>query len=83
MRAALGTDEHGIALREITRVFSGLLDLDQATIAVLAASGRNALGHNRAPGVFADVDHFCAGVGLLHIVDDGDGIKFTLGIIAQ
>src|SRR5207247_9573292 len=52
-------------------------------IAVLAVASVDAFGDNGAAGVFADVDHFGAGVGLLIIVGHRDRIKFADRIIAE
>mgnify|MGYP007051396142 CR=1 FL=1 len=42
-----------------------LLYLHQTPIAVLAVPGRDALGHDGAARVLADVDHLRPGVGLI------------------
>ena len=44
--------------------------------------GGDTLGNDRAFGVLADVDHLRAGVGLLIIVGQRNGIKLTDGIVA-
>ena len=69
MRPAAGTNQHGIALRKIARIFRALADFNQAAITVLPASRRNAFRNNGAFGVFADVNHLRAGIGLLHIAN--------------
>jgi len=46
------------------------LHAHQAAVAVLAEARRDALRDDRAAGVFADVDHLGAGVGLLVVVGD-------------
>src|SRR5271170_3314219 len=83
VRAAFIANEHRIALRKIPRVRRGLLDFYEAAITVLSASGGNAFRDNRAARVLADVRHLRAGVGLLIIVHDGNGIKFADGIVAE
>ena len=44
-------------------------DFHQSPVGVLTMPGRDALGHDGAAGVLADVDHLGAGVGLLVVVD--------------
>src|SRR5439155_9055345 len=62
---------------------SGPLEyLHHAAIAVLAVPGGDALGHDRAPGVPADVDHLGAGVGLLVVVGDGHGVELANRVLA-
>ena len=36
----------------------------------------------RALGVLAQMDHLGAGISLLHVVGDGDGVELALGIVA-
>ena len=67
VRAALVAHQQGIALRVIAGVLGGWQNFYQPPIGVLAVAGGNALGNNGAAGVFADVDHLGAGVGLLII----------------
>jgi len=43
---------------------------------------RNTLGDDGGGGIFANMDHLGARIGLLQVVGDGDGIKFTHGIVA-
>lgn len=82
VRAALIADQQTIALREIPRIVGTRHDLDQPAIGVVGASGADALRYDAAARVFADVNHLCAGVGLLLSIGDGDGIKLALGIVA-
>ena len=57
-------------------------DLDEAPVGVLAVTSRDSLGHDGAARVLADVDHLRAGVGLLPIVGQGDGIELAHRILA-
>src|SRR5437762_1062204 len=65
MRAAVGSDEQGIALRKIARIRGAFLNLHQPAIAVVPVAGRDAFGDDGAARVLADMHHFGAGVGLL------------------
>src|SRR5207302_7563736 len=59
-----------------------LHDLDQAAVGVLTVAGGDALGHDGALGVLAQVDHLGAGVGLLLVVGQGDRVELAHRIIA-
>src|SRR3546814_18398431 len=59
------------------------LDLDQAAVAVLAATGADALGNDGALGVAAQMDHLGAGVGLLRVVGERDRIELADRIVAH
>ena len=82
VRAALVADEHGIALGEVAGTGRVFEHLHLAAIGVLTALGRNALGDDGAAGVFADVVHLGAGVGLLPLGRDGHRVKFADRMIA-
>jgi hypothetical protein len=82
VRAAFVAQKQRIALRIVTGVFGGLHDFDEAAIAVLTFAGADAFGDDRAAGVLADVDHLRAGVGLLHVVGQRDGIEFADAVVA-
>src|SRR5580658_143295 len=83
MRAALITQQHGIALRIVARVGGTLQDLNRAAISVLAVAGGDALGDNGAGSVLPDVDHLGAGIGLLVVVGKRHGIEFADRVIAD
>src|ERR1041385_8544809 len=82
MRAAFVADEQRIALREVAGAGRAFQNLDLAAVAILAAPGRDALRHDGAARVFADVNHLGARVGLLPVVGERDGIEFTDGVFA-
>ena len=82
VRAALIADEHGIALGKISGVIRALEHLHGPAIGVLPAQGGDAFGDDGAARVFADVDHFGAGVGLLPERGDGDRVKFAHRVVA-
>ncbi len=83
VRAAFVTQEQRIALAVIAGVLGALHDFDEAAIAVLAFASADSFGDDRAAGVLADVDHFGAGVGLLHVVGQRDGIEFADAVVAN
>ncbi len=74
VRAALVPDQHRIALRVVACVRCVLENLDLPAVRVLAVSGRDALGDDGRAGVFSDVYHLGAGIGLLVVVGDGHGV---------
>ena len=80
--AALVAHQQRITLRVIPRPFSSFDDFHQAAISVLAATRRYPLGHDGTAGVLADVRHLCAGVRLLVIVDQGDGVELPRGVVS-
>ena len=81
MRPAAGADKEAVALRIVPGVHGILSHPHQAAVAVLAHSGRYALGHDAAPGAPAQVNHLGAGIGLLMVVGDGHRIKLRGGKI--
>ncbi len=83
VRPTLFADEHGIALRIVAGVLSPFVDPHQPAIRVLPMAGGNALGHDRAARVLADVEHLGAGVGLLVVVDQSDRVELTDRIVAE
>src|ERR1019366_7651484 len=73
----------GIALRVVTRARGGFQNLDTAAISVLSVSGRDTLADDGGSGVLPDVDHLSAGVGLLPVISQGDGIELADRVIAD
>src|ERR1019366_6235471 len=73
----------GIALRVVTRAGGGFENLDAAAISVFSVSGRDTLADDGGSGVLADVDHLGAGVGLLPVIGQGDGVELADGVIAD
>lgn len=61
-------DEHGVALGIVSGTHCARSDFHEAPIAVAGMSGADAFGDYGASRVFADVDHFASGVGLLVII---------------
>ena len=72
VRTTFVADQHGVALRIITRPCGGRRNSDEPAVAVIRMPGRDTLADNRAARVFSDMDHFGAGVRLLIIVGDRD-----------
>ena len=82
VRAALVAEQQRVALRVVAAVARALQDLHQAAVRVLALAGADALADDRASGVLADVDHLRAGVGLLEVVRQRDGVKLADAVVA-
>ena len=82
MRATLIAHQQRIALRMIARVGRTLHNVNLPAVAVLRFTSRDTFAHNPRTGVLADVNHFSAGIGLLIVIGNGYGIKFTHRIIA-
>ena len=76
MCPAFVTYKKTVALGVVSGVLRLRLYSDQTAVAVLAAACRNSLADNAASGIPAYMDHLCTGIGLLHIVRNGYGIKF-------
>ena len=83
VRAAFVAEQQGVALREVARVGRAFHHFHLTAVAVLAAPGADALADDGAAGVLADVNHLRAGVGLLAVVRQRDGVEFALRIVAQ
>ncbi len=79
---ALVADQQGIALRIISRPGRALHDGDLAAIGVLAVARGDAFRHDGASRVFADVDHLRAGVRLLVIIGERDGVEFANRVVS-
>ena len=80
--AAFVAHEQRVALREVARVDSALVDFHQSAVAVLAVAGRDTLADDGAAGALADMDHLGAGVGLLVVVGDGHGVELAYRVVA-
>ena len=61
-------DQHRIALGIVASTHRARSDFHETPIAIAGMSGADAFGNDRTSRVFADVDHFASGVGLLVIV---------------
>ena len=75
----ISSESHCVKLRAFVRARQ---HLHEAAIAVLAVTGGDALRDDRAARVAADVDHLRAGVGLLVIVRDRDGVELADRVVA-
>src|SRR5260370_33734090 len=82
VRAALVADQQRVALRVVTRSPSAFQNLHYATISVLTMSRGDSLRHNRAARVLSNMDHLRAGVGLLVIVGQRNGVKLADRVVA-
>ena len=82
MRPAVRANQHGVTLGEVTRVGCRRHDFHQPAIAVLAVTGRDPFGDDGRFGVFTDVDHLGAGIGLLMTAGQRHGVKLTDGVVA-
>src|SRR5262249_13064718 len=77
MRAALVTDQKRVALGVIARTLRTLKDLHLPSVGILPMTCGDSLRDDCAAGALSQVDHFRAGVGLLIIVGQRDGVKLT------
>ena len=82
LRAALVADEQRVTLREVTGIVRAAKNADEAAIGGIRFARRNGFGDDARFRVRAHMDHLRAGVGLLSVVRDSDGVKFALGIVA-
>ena len=77
MCAATLADQHRVTLRIIARVLSFLRNPHQAAVGILPMTSRYALGDYLAARVPPDVDHLGAGIGLLVIIRQCNGVELT------
>jgi hypothetical protein len=82
MRPACIADQQAVALRVVAAVLGLGVHRHQPAIGVLRMARADPLGNDARPGVLAQMDHLGAGIGLLPVVGDGDGIKLALAVIA-
>ena len=61
-------DEHGVTLGIVSSTHCARSDFHKTPIAIAGMSGADTFGNYGASCVFADVDHFASGVGLLVII---------------
>src|SRR5690606_23770485 len=83
MSPAAITYQHGITLGEVSGIGGLGSYLYQATVAVLAVTGRNAFGNNPASGVGANMVHFGTGIGYLLSFGHRHTVKLSVTIIAH
>ncbi len=82
VRAAPVAHQQRVALRVVARALGGGQHLHQAAVRVLPVARGDALRDDGAAGVAADVDHLGAGVGLLVVVRERDGIELAHRVVA-
>ena len=75
--AALAAHQEGVALGIVAGIGGTFGNFDKPTIGVVAFAGRDAFGDDGGFGVFAEMYHFGACVGLLMVVGDCHGIEFA------
>ena len=69
-------------MRVVARSRGPLHDLHQAPIGILPVPRRDPLGDDGALGVLTDMHHLGAGIRLLIVIGEGNGIEFAYGIVA-
>ena len=82
MRPALVADQQAVALGIVARIFRLRMHRDKAAIGVLRAPGADTLRDDPAFRVLAQMDHLCAGIGLLVVVGDRDRVELALAVIS-
>jgi len=82
MGAAMIGQQKTVALRMISCIVGIFRYFHQSAITILTVACRNSLRYNSAPSIFTQVNHFCAGIGLLKIVGYRYRIKFSNRIVA-
>src|SRR5215467_11896966 len=80
--AAVGPDQQAVALRVVARTLGLGLDAYQPAIGVLPMAGGDALGDDGRAGVAPEMDHLGAGIGLLTVVGDSDGVELADRVVA-
>ena len=80
--AAFVADKKRVTLREIAGVFGRGLHVHEPAIAVLRPACGDSLRDDGRTASLADMDHLGAGVGLLHVVGQRDGIEFADAVLA-
>src|SRR2546428_2070227 len=81
-RRARRAEQEGVALRVVPRARRALVDVHPAAVRVPAVARGDAFRDDRASGVLPDMQHLRAGVGLLVVVHDRDGVELALGVVA-
>src|SRR6218665_3023517 len=80
--AALAAEQQRVTLGVVARALRALEDLHEAPVRVLPEARGDALGHDGALRVAAQVDHLRARVRLLPVVGERDGVELAHGVIA-
>ena len=79
---AFVADQQAVALGIVARFLGFRVHGDQPPVGVLRPARADPLGDDARLGALAKVDHLGAGIGLLHVVGDGDGVELALAIVA-
>ena len=82
VRSATVAEQERVALAVVACPVCGGSDLDKSAVGILAVSGTDALADDARVGVAAEVNHLGAGVRLLVVVGDGDGVELGRGVVA-
>src|SRR5690606_11081307 len=82
VRTTFITHKQRVALGEVSRIGSRFVDFNQPTVAVLTLSRRNTFRDNCTLGVFANVNHFRSGIGLLKVVGNSYREEFTNRVVS-
>ncbi len=82
MSSAFIAKQKRISLGEVSCAGGIFQHFDKPSVTVLPKTRGYALRNDCAFCVLPDVGHFCAGIGLLMIVNNSNRIKFTGGVIA-
>ena len=82
MGATGRTQQQTVALAMVTGTFRTRRYFHQATVTVLAMTGRNTFRHDRTFRILTQVDHLRSGICLLVIVGYSNRIELTDRIIA-
>ena len=81
VRPAFRPDQQTVTLGVVAAVLGLGVHGHETTIGVLGLARADPLGDDARFGVLAQMDHLGAGVGLLHVVGDGDRVELTLTVI--
>src|ERR1043165_6887239 len=82
VRSAMRTEQQRVALRVVAGVLCLCMHADEAAIGVLRPPSGYSLRHDSRACVLSKMDHLGAGIRLLEVVGDGNGIKFADRVIA-
>ena len=82
MRTGVAAEEQRVALGVVPGALGRAQHLHEPPVGVLPVTGGDRLGDDGAAGVLADVDHLGAGVGLLMVGGEGDGVELADRVVA-
>ena len=80
---AFVTQQERITLTVVTRIVSLRANAYQATVGVLAPSGRNPFTNDSRTGVLSDVDHLRTRIGLLVVIGYSHTVKLSNRIVTR